>query len=103
MTTPADINAIVPGLYDAFDWLVKGEITRGRRRWSVDAALHVLRWQGFGGGRVLNNDITALLARVWIQENPAWPEFFELRRSRFDEPEPDPRQPMFPEFCGVPA
>lgn len=100
MTTPADINAIVPGLYTAFDRLVRGEIARGRKHWSVDAAFHVLRWQGFGGGRVLNNDLTALVARVWLQENPDWPDFFELRRSRFDGPERDQRQP---ELWGCPA
>lgn len=84
---------MVPGLYDAFDRLVWSEIARGRRRWSVDAAFHVLRWQGFGGGRILNNDLTALVARVWVTINPDWAGFFELRRSHFDAILPDPSQP----------
>lgn len=79
-----EIERAVPGLYEAFDALAQERIRRGYRHWSSDAIFHILRWQGWGGGRVLNDHLTAAVARVWIEENPEHEGFFELRCSRFD-------------------
>lgn len=63
--------------------------SRGRHRWSIDAAMHVLRFQRRMAGLPdeseaykLNNNYTSRYARLLVERNPELDGLFEMRRMR---------------------
>jgi hypothetical protein len=53
----------------------------GRKRWSADAALHIVRWST---GEDIDNRFSPFAARAYLAMRPDRPEFFELRPSAAD-------------------
>jgi hypothetical protein len=86
------------------EWFMLAETAwaLGIRRTSSDLILHQVRFRL--RRHALNHD-AAVLARLWRERFPARESLFVYRPSRLDgdEAEPDPRQPMFPDFMGAPA
>jgi hypothetical protein len=66
-----------------FDKFARDLVRVGWKHYSSDAILHRIRWhyhveQGDRDFKC-NNNWTAYLARWWLERNPEYPEFFELR------------------------
>lgn len=53
----------------------------GVRKWSADAAIHVVRWTL---GADVDNRFSAYAARAYLALRPDRPRFFELRASQAD-------------------
>jgi hypothetical protein len=72
-----------PEVYRKFCDYADEVIGRGFKQFSSDAIFHRVRWfMKVEGGRKLfeiNNNHTPYYARMWMQEHPQWPKFFELR------------------------
>jgi hypothetical protein len=81
-------------IYHAFRAIVDERLKRyPQGRVSADDAFHKLRWDHPINARgdlfALNNNATALFARLYIYERPTSRENFDLRSSFFDRLTPD--------------
>ena len=79
-----------PGIYRAFRSLVRARLARyPRARLSADAVLHTVRWNTPINARgdlfKVNNNVSALFARMYVHEFPEAVFNFELRRSLLDD------------------
>lgn len=79
-----------PEIYALFDRFARQTIARGHRRFSADAILHRIRWEASventGRHYKINDHFSAYYARLWIEQNPAWPHFFERRVAEGEKP-----------------
>lgn len=74
-----------PDVYDRFSAIAYEAIADGMRRWSAWAVVQEMRWGRRGGrGMEFPNGFIATFARVWMQRNPQYPKFFELRPAAAD-------------------
>lgn len=78
-----------PEVYDALVELCRRWCARGRDRWSVDGAFHVLRWERRIVGLPddhdiykLNNNLTSRYARLVMEREPDLAGVFEVRELR---------------------
>lgn len=76
-----------PEIYELFCRYALNLIRAGRRRYSADAILHVIRYQQVvrkEGEELykINNNFTSRYARKFIQDNPKYYGFFEFRSLR---------------------
>lgn len=76
-------------VYAEFEKIALDLIRRGRKHYSSDGILHVVRFnRAIAGtdadGFKVNNNLSAPFARRFIAEHPEHELFFELRRSKLD-------------------
>ena len=73
-----------PHVYQALRALSLDTRRVGVKRWSVDAAMHIVRWryrlQTQGDEFRINNSFSALYARMLMEREPELSGFFELRK-----------------------
>ena len=73
-----------PEVYKEFRRLAYPMKSRGRKKYSCDAIIHVLRWncdlKTTGGDFKINNNIRSLYGRLLAWHDPDFQEFFEFRR-----------------------
>lgn len=73
-----------PHVYQALRALSLDTRRVGVKRWSVDAAMHIVRWryrlQTQGDEYRINNSFSALYARLLMEREPELAGFFELRK-----------------------
>lgn len=77
-----------PQIYEAFKKFTIKAINKGHKRWSADAIFHVMRWETEIEGNdqfKVNNNYTALYARMFMEEFPQVKGFFTVRKSKFDQ------------------
>jgi hypothetical protein len=72
-----------PHVYDVL-WLMALELkASGMQRWGMKGLFEVLRWKSalrtVGGAYKLNNNFTALYARMLMEREPRLVGFFEVR------------------------
>lgn len=82
----ASFDRANPSVYEALRALCLDTRRVGVKRWSVDAAMHIVRWryrlQTRGDEFKLNNSFSALYARKLMSQEPELVGFFELRKRR---------------------
>lgn len=75
-----------PIVYEALRALCLDTRRVGVKRWSVDAAMHIVRWryrlQTKGSEFKIDNSFSALYARMLMKREPELAGFFELRKRR---------------------
>ena len=77
-------HAAHPEVYAGLVRLARQLRARGRRRWSIDALFHVLRWewtfsQDDAEDFKLNNNYTSRYARLIREQEPELSDLFEVR------------------------
>lgn len=76
-------HAANPHVYDLFDKYTKELIHAGHRKFSADAIIQRIRWDGAvqtnGDTYKINNNIRAGYPRLWMENNPEHQGFFETR------------------------
>lgn len=82
-------HAECPELYQLFERFARELKNAGMSRYSADGILHLIRHHMIvvlrhEGGRKINNDFAAPLARKLMNECPEFAGFFELRETRSD-------------------
>ena len=82
----AEFHRCNPQVYQALRAVSLDTRRVGVRRWSVDAAMHIVRWryrlQTKGDEFRINNSYSALYARLLMEREPELAGFFELRKRR---------------------
>lgn len=77
-----------PHVYQALRALSLDTRRVGVKRWSVDAAMHIVRWryrlQTKGSEFRIDNSFSALYARMLMEREPELLGFFELRKRRHE-------------------
>lgn len=72
-----------PQVYRAIHWSVMDLELQGHKHYSIDAILHVIRYDRnittTGRNFKINNDFTSRYARKFMDEFPAYRGFFQLR------------------------
>lgn len=79
-----------PEIYRAFKRYAFRAINRGYRHWGAKSVFEVIRWEtGLTGNDdfKVNNNYTALYARMFMDEYPQYAGFFRTRESKFDKVE----------------
>lgn len=73
-----------PHVYESFSQLARQMRATGKKRYSAQAIIYVLRWEydlkTQGDVFEINNDFTSVYARLLCIEEPEFLQFFELRR-----------------------
>ena len=73
-----------PHVYASFTQLARQMLATGKKRYSAQAIIYVLRWEydlkTVGDVFEINNDFTSVYARLLCLEDPEFLHFFELRR-----------------------
>lgn len=73
-----------PIVYELFEKFTNEVLAAGLPRYSSDAILHRIRWhtqvtlRGRGTYKI-NNEHSAYYARMWLDNHPHHPDFFETR------------------------
>lgn len=80
-----------PEVYKSFCAFADQAIAAGREYLGAKMLFERIRWyttiearERFPSGFKLNNNFHAFYARLWLREHPERPEFFELRRQRYE-------------------
>ena len=76
-------HAANPEVYRLFNRFAHEAIVSGHARMSADLILHRIRWytmvETVGDTFKVNDHWTSRYARMWMERNPDYPNFFELR------------------------
>jgi hypothetical protein len=78
-----DFHAVHPEVYRELVRLARVAKSRGRRRYSIDALMHVVRWTfdfEHDGEFKINNDFSSRYARLIAEREPDLADFFETRK-----------------------
>ena len=81
-------HAAHPEVYEGLRRVCREAVYRGWKRWSIDAAYHVMRWERLRTYRdphedfKLNDHYTALYARLLMENEPELGGLFEIRQRR---------------------
>jgi hypothetical protein len=86
-----------PHIYALFDRFVRELIRAGRLRYSSRAVFERIRWhmavETSDPHFKLNDHHTPYYARMWMRENPEYPDFFEIRILKAQIWHLDPERP----------
>ena len=78
-----------PHVYKLFTRFAQKATSSGRKRYSARTIWHVMRWHAdfetTDTAYKLNDHHTPFYARLWMEEHPQYPGFFETRRAVADE------------------
>jgi hypothetical protein len=89
-----NLHELHPEIYERIDRECKLLISNGRTHYGVQSFFESIRWEtdlsmqeGENGELFkMNNDFPAYYARLWLQNNPFFWDFFELRRVKGEYP-----------------
>ena len=76
-------HMVNPEIYEQFEHLALHMIVSGRKKYSAEIIINKIRWEHDiktdGDVFKINNDFKAIMARLFIYNNPNYDGFFELR------------------------
>jgi len=88
-----EVHALNPAIYDKINAQAQTLLSQGRTHYGVEAFFASIRWDSVLGMNneefKMNDHYTAYYARFWLQNNPYFWGFFELRRVKGEYPKKD--------------
>lgn len=83
-----DYHQKTPLIYDAFKITIWKAMNKGYNEWSAKSIFEIIRWEtsiNGNDGFKINNNYTALYARMFANEYPEYKDFFKFKESKFDK------------------